>query len=69
MSFNSGWGKQWHATIKYISSNKTSFLCQSNFIEIIRLLQKNEVNLATHDFGDITRFETVMSFRLRRIQI
>ena len=32
-------GKHVHAPVKYFCSNKASFLCQLNFMEIIRLSQ------------------------------
>ena len=39
MSYNSGWVKQGHTPCKMPLLQPSFFLCQSNFVEIIRLSQ------------------------------
>ena len=54
-------GKQGHASCIILLLQQNPFLCQLDFMEIIRLSLKAELNLANLSFGDITRFKTVES--------
>ena len=49
-------GKQGMLPVEYFCSNKSSFLCQSNFMEIIRL-SHSWVNLAILIFLNVARFK------------
>ena len=48
-------------SVKYFCSNKSSFLCQSNFIEITRLSQRLGKSGHPQFFLHITEFKIVVS--------
>ena len=49
--------------VRYICSNKSPFLCQLNFMEVIRLSQI-VVNMTILSFGDAIEFITMVSVHL-----